>query len=354
MKKYKKAVAVAAFAITSGSAAPLSTTSADEGELGHEVLNRISINGLIEVEAANTDAPDADVNDITLSTLEVGVDAQVNPWVNAYVLILFEEDETDPPEIDEGIIILENSDLSDFYIAAGRMYIPFGNFTTNGISDPLTLEIGETRETALQAGYFSNGFYGSLFLFNGDTREDEREAIDQFGLNMGFINENEATGLGYDIGFSWVNSLADSDSLQEAISDPENLTDKVSGFGIHGIIHSGPFSLIGEYLTASDTFDAADLSYNNAGAKPAAFNLEVGYSTQLAGIDATLAIAWQETHEALMLELPKKRYLAALSMDILEQTTLSLEYLKDDDYDIDEGGSGDNFDTFTVQLAVEF
>ncbi|MEL0584994.1 MAG: LbtU family siderophore porin [Candidatus Thiodiazotropha sp. (ex. Lucinoma kazani)] len=381
MNIHKKAVIMAVITVIAGNSIPFSTTSADEVELRRELLNLkhkverlemsrkplessekpphgwfnyLNLSGLVEVEAVYADTPDTHESNITLTTVELGIDAQVTPWVNVHGLILLEESVTDTPEIDEGIITLGNRDLSPFSLAVGRMYIPFGNFESFAVTDPLTLEIGETRETALQAGYISDGFYSSLFLFNGDTKDSDSETIELFGLNLGLASENETSGFNYDIGLSWINSLADSDNLQEGVTDPNNLAEKVPGFSIHAIIHNGPFSLIGEYLTAMKSFDAADLVFNNIGAKPAAFNLEADYAFELAGKDASFALAWQGTEEALTLDLPEIRYLAALTVDIYKYTILGFEYAQDKDYGISDGGSGDSSDTFTAQFAVVF
>ncbi|MCU7872015.1 MAG: LbtU family siderophore porin [Candidatus Thiodiazotropha sp. (ex Lucinoma borealis)] len=378
MNIHKKAVIMAVIA---GNSIPFSTSSANEVELRRELLNLkhnverlemsrkpfvssekpphgwfnyLNLSGLVEVEAAYTDTPDTHESDITLSKMELGIDAQVTPWVNAHGLILFEEGVTDSPEIDEGIITLGNRDLSPFSMAVGRMYIPFGNFESYMVTDPLTQEIGETRETALQAGYISDGFYSSLFLFNGDTKDGDSETIELFGLNLGFVSDNETSGFSYDIGFSWINSLADSDNLQESVTDPNNLAEKVPGFSIHAITRNGPFSLIGEYLTALKSFDVTDLAFNDTGAKSAAFNLEVGYAFELAGKDASFAFAWQGTEETLALDLPETRYLAALTVGIYKYTILGFEYAHDKDYGVSDGGSGDSSDTFTAQLVVVF
>lgn len=67
-----------------------------------------------------------------------------------------------------------------------------------------------------------------------------------------------------------------------------------------------------------------------------------------------MGVAWQGTKEALALELPETRVLAAISVEIFENTALSLEYAHDEDYSTSEGGSGDDADTFTLQLATSF
>ncbi|RDH92416.1 MAG: hypothetical protein DIZ77_00775 [endosymbiont of Seepiophila jonesi] len=364
-----------------GASVPLSTPLADEDELRQEILNvkhkverleksrktvdsskpaeadwskNITLSGLVEVEAGYSVGPDGSQSDISLSTVELGMDAQVAPWVNAHVLILYEEDGSDSPEVDEGIVTLQNQDVSPFSLAVGRMTLPFGNYESAMVSDPLTQEIGEIRETALQAGYHSGGFYSSAFIFDGETKTGGSKSMDQYGFNLGLAQDEEGAVFGYDIGLSWINNLADSNNLQDAIADPLNLTGKISGYSVHALATTGRFTVIGEYLAASSAFNSADLAFNGTGAKPVAFNVEANYFFSLADKEAIFAIAWQGTQETLALALPESRYLATLSVGIYENTVLSFEYAHDEDYAASEGGSGETTDTITVQLAVVF
>jgi len=75
-------------------------------------------------------------------------------------------------KVDEGTITIGNADVTPIYLTAGRMYIPFGNFESNMISDPITLTMSETREEAFQLGVeLENGLHGSAYLFNGKIAE---------------------------------------------------------------------------------------------------------------------------------------------------------------------------------------
>ncbi len=364
-----------------GAGLPLSTSMANESEMRQEILNlkhkierleksrktvdttrptesdwskNITLSGLVEIEMGYSDGPDGSQSDISLATVELGIEAQITPWVNAHALILYEEDGSDSPEIDEGIITLQNQAVSPFSLAIGRMTLPFGNYESAMVSDPLTLETGEIRETALQAGYNPGGFYSSAFVFNGETKTGGSESIDQYGFNLGLVQNEEGADFGYDIGLSWMNNLADSNSLQDAVADPLNLTGKVAGYSIHALTTTGPFIFIGEYLAASSAFNSTDLAFNGAGAKPVAFNIEANYTFSIADKKTIFAIAWQGTEEALALALPESRYLATLSVGTYENTVLSFEYAHDEDYASSEGGNGETTDTITAQLAVVF
>ncbi len=79
---------------------------------GSRWFERIELSGLVEVETGYTDGPGGSESDLVVATVELGLDAQVTPWVNAHALILYEEDETDPPEFDESIITIANPDVS--------------------------------------------------------------------------------------------------------------------------------------------------------------------------------------------------------------------------------------------------
>lgn len=385
MYKHQKAVLSTAVAVAATTILSFSNAVADEQELRQEIINlkhkverleksriplvtekdvqeepqtswfeNISLNGLIEVEVSYRDSPDRSESDIAVSTVELGIDAQLTSWVNAHVLILYEEDETDPPEIDEAIITIANLEVSSWSLAAGRMYVPFGNYESNMISDPLTLEIGETRETAAQGAYIAGNFYTSVFVFNGDTNDGDSDHIDQFGFNLGLAHEASDEHFGYAIGLSWMNNIADSDSLQDTVTDPDNMLKKVPGLGIHALLDMGSIMLIGEYLSATESFDAADLQFSSRGAKPAAYNLEAAYLFEIMGKESMIGVAWQQSREALALELPETRYLATFSVEVYKNTALSLEYAHDKDYSVSKGGSGDDSDVFTLQLAAAF
>jgi len=311
------------------------------------INDHVSFSGLIEVEAsAGEDFEGASISNFELATVELGFDARANDWTSGHVLVLYEEGGDDKVLIDEAFITLGNTEQFPLYLTAGRMYVPFGKFETNMISDPLTLEIGETQETALQLGFAVQGAHGSFFAFNGDTNEGGGDSqIEQYGANLGYLYEQE--GFSMDVGISYVNSMGDSDGLSEFLAE-ENLleADYVGGLGVYAIASVGPISLIGEYITALDDFDGDN-------SQPMAFNFETGYTFVLAGRESTFAVAYQGTDDLAGM-LPESRILTTLSVEIFPATTFAIEYAHDEDYDENEGGTGASADTVTGQLAYEF
>jgi hypothetical protein len=313
----------------------------------------IEVSGVVEVEASGGRATDGSANsDITLATVEIGIDTAITDHVSTHILLLHEEDDTNL-EIDEGTITLSQLGGLPIEMTAGQMYIPFGNFESHMVSDPLTLEIGETRESVVQFSSEAGNAYGSIYSFKGTTRNaDESDRVKGFGANIGFSVEHKHFNL--DTGISYISNMAETDTIEGAVTDPANLTDSPAGIGLHAIVRKGPLTVIAEYIGANDGFATADIAFNANKAEPAAYNVEAGYELTIFGKEATMAVAAQGTSEAQALDLPESRLLGGVSINLREQTSLSFEWASSDDYDAADGGSGLSTDMYTAQIAVEF
>jgi hypothetical protein len=343
--------------VGSTTAYAMDAAEADESLL-QKINERVTLSGLVEVEAASAETFEgADESDIALATVELGLDAEITEWVSGHLLLLWEEDDTEPMDLDEGTITLGNLEKFPLTFTGGKMYVPFGAFESNMVSDPLTLELGETRESALQLGFETSGFYGSLYVFNSDineTSDGDDDKIKSFGAAVGYGLEND--NMIMDVGLGWINNIAASDGLTGFFGDAGivDVQDYVSGLTAHLTLNYGPFTAIGEYLGALDTFQAGELGFNGTGAEPSAWNLEAAYTTEIKSKETTFALGYQATDEALDLGLPESRILASIGVGIWEYTTLAFEYLHDEDYSIGDGGTGNDASAITLQLAVEF
>jgi len=316
----------------------------------------IEISGVVEVEAVGGRNTDGTANsDITLATVEIGIDTAITDNVSTHILLLHEEDDTNL-EIDEGTITLSQLAGLPIEMTAGQMYIPFGNFESHMVSDPLTLEIGETRESVVQLSTTVGNAYASIYSFKGTTRKaDESDRVKSVGANIGISIENNSFNL--DTGISYISNMAETDTIEGSTNIAANNTalgEAPAGIGLHAIASKGPLTIIAEYIGANDGFNAADLAFNGNKAEPSAYNVEAGYELSLFGKEATVAFAAQGTSEAQALELPESRILGSISLAIREQTSLSFEWAKSDDYDAADGGTGLSTDMYTAQIAVEF
>jgi len=195
-----------------------------------------------------------------------------------------------------------------------------------------------------------SGFSASVCSFNGDIDEDgEDDTIKCFGASAGY--SFGAGNRGLEIGAGWINNIADSDGLGDWIEgEGFTLKEYAGGFAGHVIVTVAPFMVIGEYVAAMD-----DLVFttNPPQDAPSAYNIELGYSFELKGKEAALGVGYQGTDKCAGI-FPETRLLASIGIGLGENVGIALEYAHDEDYDVNKGGTGDEADIVTMQLAVEF
>lgn len=329
--------------------------------LAADMTDRLSFGGLVEVEVnageiidrRDSADPIKSAGDVRLATVELTADAKVTDKVTAHLLLLHEDDATEPMEVDEGTIRVDLA--PETYLNVGRMYVPFGAFETNMISDPFTLMLAQMREAAVQFGAQSGPWNGSVYIFNGDTiktstAERGDDPLQHFGAKIGFAVENDNYAL--DLGAGYVNSIGDSNSMQQLLV-ATTLEHYVAGYALNALYKSGPVSVIAEYIH-SDQFKVGELNYQGQGAEPVALNVELGYSFLFDGKASGVAIGYQATDESVALPVPKAAILVGLSHTVFDNTTLKLELNHFVDYDRSEGGSGRSATMVTAQLGVTF
>ncbi len=314
--------------------------------------NRIMFSGLVEAEVnCSKDYDDNSSSDITLATAELDIDVDLHKYVKSHLLFLWEEDDTEPIDIDEAYIFLGNTEEFPLFCQVGKLYVPFGDYNSHMISDPLTLELGETRETAVVVGIEYNGLHASTYAFNGNINEiGDNDEIKCFGIATGYVFESDTFGI--NIGMGWINNLGDSDTLKDTL--PSAIDAYVDGITAHAILSWQGVQLTGEYLGALDDFKVSELEFKGDGAEPEAWNIELGYTFEIASHETVFALAYQGTDEALALELPEQRYLGSFGIGLIDGLSLAIEYAHDKDYDKNDGGTGDSADSVTMQLALEF
>ena len=318
-------------------------------------FENITLSGAIEVEAGfekidynDPATKDEDSSDIVVSTVEFGIDAQIVKHVSGHILFLYEEDDT-PLEVDEAIISINGEDVVPLYLNAGQMYLPFGNFESHMISDSLTLELGETRESAVVAGFATDLIDISAGVFNGDIDKTGKDnKIESYIAGAVFtLPENTVAGFGLSAGASYISNIGDSDSLQEDIEGgPVTVNDYVAGYSAFISISAlDRFFFNAEYLTAADEFAAGELSFDGGlEFKPSTLYAELA----VGGIDDLEIAVRYEASDDCGDFLPEKRYGAAITYGLFENTSLGLEYLHG------EFKNNDETDVVTAQLAIEF
>lgn len=117
------------------------------------VMDPIAISGLIEVEFGYESTSEEDAGDLVLATVELGIDVDITEHVTGHILLLNEEDDTEPMDVDEGYITLDGGDAMPLFLRVGKMYLPFGRFESHFVSDPLFPKAWRCPSQAPSSGF---------------------------------------------------------------------------------------------------------------------------------------------------------------------------------------------------------
>ena len=185
-------------------------------------FDAVEIGGVIELEAAyashgaDDDPYEGDPSTTAeLATLELGIAARIHDWVGAEIVV--KNDDEDDIAIDETFLTIAPLE-GTWALQTGRYVVPFGVYETNMISDPVTLELGETGQDAVMFAAESGGLYGSAFAFDGDLERGGDNTIDGFGVALGYAMEIERGGA-IDANLSWINDLGESGGVNGVIDE---------------------------------------------------------------------------------------------------------------------------------------
>ena len=323
-----------------------SNQTEDQGLDFGQISKYVTLHGLLEAEAYYAKPNDSDEeSDLTLATAELSIEATLNEIVGGHLTLLYEEEEGEEDDIDVDEAVISLTSPGQLFgqtpsVHVGRMYVPFGMFNSYMISDPLTLEIGETQDTAALFALEGDLWVFKTGIFNGDTDADgDNNHIDNFVASLELMPvENLAFGVSY------INDLAESDN--ELVQDATLYSSNVAGASAFLSAQCGQFGLELEYLTALDDFDSALVAIGEdlTGKRPEAWNLEL---TWMPTEKIQLAARYEEAND---FQDDVKRYGATASYGLHEHVVVALEYLRSDaDVAMD-----DTVDVVTAQLALEF
>ena len=314
----------------------------------------LRLHGLLELEGIWEKPEGGDeTSDLTLATAQVQLEVEINENIGGHMVFLYEEveGEDDTVEIDEALIHLTHP--FDIFggrigIYGGKMYVPFGMFNSHFVSDPLTLELGETNDTALYLDYlwrdlveFKTGF------FNGEVDTvGDNNSIDSF---VAAVEVTPAEGLSF--GLSYISDLAESDG--ELVTDENLYRSSVAGGAAYLSASYGIFTFEAEYLAALEDFDrelvAANLDLGDdasglTGRRPRTWNLELAL-TPAEGWE--VAVKAEQSRDFMD---DARRHGIVVAHGLFRNTSLALEYLHSDG----KGEENDPVHTTTAQLAFSF
>ncbi len=294
----------------------------------------------------------------SIGTAELETAVFINPWVSGFISLDYQNipavtGSRNPQNtiyLNMGYATIGNLNASPIYLSMGKMYMPFGRYNTAMWSTPETQSLAQIQDTATLLGYSKNGLYAEVFGYN--TYQSSPNAFsEEGGANIGY--KTSEGNHPFEIGASYVSNIADSLGMRDtgydgdfegfAINDVE-LAHDVPGADVYGSIGAGNFTLIGEYISATESFDKNDLSFNNEGATPRALQAELDYSFTAHNKPSSVGVMYAETWESLALNLPKESYNLVASTSIWRDTIQAVEYSYNKNYCTKDSATGDNKD----------
>lgn len=240
-------------------------------------------------------------------------------------------------------------------LVAGRQFLPFGVFDTRMISEPLTLEVAETNEISISLGWNSGGLRAALFGFGKNDGLESANGLAGYGVAFSYSSEREEAGLALNLALT--SDFSYSANMVGLLADTtanKGPADRITGLSAHAALRYGVATLIAEYVGALESYATREMEFAGRGAQPASWLLEAAYDFDAGGRTATAAIGYQATRQALALELPARRLLAIVSVQLAEPFTLAVEWGRDSDYAAGKGGTGESASFVTVQFSWAF
>lgn len=303
----------------------------------------ITVGTTIETEASFTQQGDEDASDLALATFELSLEAALRPGVTGKASLLWEEDETEPIDLDTGYIELGGTAAMPFVLSAGRMYLPYGGFNSFLISDPLTLELGETRETALALAHETEWYHAWVGAFAGELEsaggiENAVAAIDFTPLEWLSVGASWTTDIGEGVGH--VGELNETLSADGAYTSTQ-------GVSLHLLLEIAPISVAIESLGAIEDLAVRDANGAETVTRPEAWHIDVAYAASDAW---TCALRYEGAREFKPEEMPEHQWGLGVSWQANRFMTVGIEYL----YGTFSPSDVDDRHMATTQLAVAF
>lgn len=262
-----------------------------------------------------------------------------------FVALLKKETDTSG-EVDEAYLQYKWREGAAVSFSIGQMYVPFGNFDSSLISDPLALETAEIHSRAVLLNW-KNDDISTMVYYGGDSEQDNLPQ--HYGLTLTFGQADEWVGHG--LSLSYLSHLGAATGVRDSLNNPSLPNHAVPAIAVSGRAGDNRIRYIAEYIRATGRFAASNLAFAGNGASPSVFSMEIDLKTRAFKQALVFSLAYQGTGEALAMGLPQARLLTGASTELGKNTSLSLEWARDHDYSTTVGGTGGVSNTYSVQVS---
>ena len=264
----------------------------------------------------------------TIATLQLA--AKLEPYENLIGELVLEYDtEKDRVEIDEGALEIEHD---DWQLALGKYYLPFGEYYSNFITDPI-LQLGEVRSYATTLSYELKQDV-ELSVYGYRSVYDKKM---EFGVSLDSkLFDNAIIKLGYINEFT-----ADEGPSNGGVRTVPALTG-------HLVWLADDIEVSFEALGAIKSVSDEDLLRS----RPLVWNLELTYIPHPKW-DITFRVEGSND----LIEKPKTQYGIALNTRLHKNVTFGIEALHgcfSNNSHAEDGDAFDHINTLSAQVVISF
>ncbi|WP_159084534.1 LbtU family siderophore porin [Dongshaea marina] len=207
-------------------------------------------------------------------------------------------------------------------IILGKRWLPFGDYSSELYLSSLPKKLGHTDQTGLSMRFNQGGWSQEIYSFRQDTRYINAGSPLGYGANLEFKNSQIRTGIGY------INALNEASLMQYNLGTSgfyhHPISSDVPAMAAYANFKLGQYYLNSSAVSAIESFDSQDLSFNGRGAKPGALSIEGGYHFSLFGNHAALIARSEMTQQMLSLRVPKDIYTLGLNYQLNHRVLLQL------------------------------
>ncbi len=238
-------------------------------------------------------------------------------------------------EVQQAYLHIGYEEKSPFLVDIGKQFLPFSVYKIHPIVNSLTQLLDETVKTSLIFGYAKSPIFFSGYIFNAQGSSNGNitptNQIYNGGAELGIVHVSE--NFGYDISLGWINNMAEAKQIFGLVPVTRH---KVGNLAFHADIDIKKFSASLDVSYPVSRFNINDISYNNQGARPSAYGIELTYYIPFFKFAGDLSLGYQRSFQALFLALPKYRYLATYTITFNENIDFKTEVLRAKDYDTND------------------
>ena len=285
-----------------------------EEENRYEITDWLSLEATIELEQNREYQCSSNTAETKLDEFSKSFDVEFFIQASNMLkggLTLEYDDENGGFLIDEAVAIIE---LDTTEITVGKTMLPFGNYSSNFISDS-PVSFADTKGKGLIISHqFKENVELSIFGYKGDTSKanSASNSID-WGVTTEY-SPNES----WKIGAAYISDLADAEDIEFEENLYEN---RVAGISAYSHYDFNDFTFSTEFTSSLNSFQEFDEDRN----RPKAWNIELAHK-----ISERMEWALRYSGSKELEDKPFKQYGISGTWHINKKLSLSLEYLESD------------------------